>query len=286
MKIYDRKKKEYEEITQYGQEKLRFLYGNPLGRVLLKIAVSPAVSDLYRFLNGRKSSVKKIPGFIEENHIRMEDFEDREYRSFNDFFTRRLRDGARKIETDRSILISPADAKLLVYNIDDNLRMNVKGRTYTLEEILADDKYCEEYSGGYCLVYRLCVDDLHRYCFIDDGRLKGRKTIKGKLHTVSSLSADHKIYKENFRVVNVMDTENFGRVIHIEVGALLVGRVVNHDVRSFTKGEEKGYFEPGGSTIIQIFKKDSVRIDDDIMVHSMEGIETRVLYGEGVGSKC
>ena len=88
MKIYDRKKKEYEEITQYGQEKLRFLYGNPLGRVLLKIAVSPAVSDLYRFLNGRKSSVKKIPGFIEENHIRMEDFEDREYRSFNDFFTR------------------------------------------------------------------------------------------------------------------------------------------------------------------------------------------------------
>ena len=135
-------------------------------------------------------------------------------------------------------------------------------------------------------MYRLCVDDLHRYCFIDDGRLKGRKTIKGKLHTVSSLSADHKIYKENFRVVNVMDTENFGRVIHIEVGALLVGRVVNHDVRSFTKGEEKGYFEPGGSTIIQIFKKDSVRIDDDIMVHSMEGIETRVLYGEGVGSKC
>lgn len=286
MKIYDRKKKEYEEITQYGQEKLRFLYGNPLGRVLLKIVVSPAVSDLYRFLNGRKSSVKKIPGFIEENHIRMEDFEDREYRSFNNFFTRRLRDGARKIETDRSILISPADAKLLVYNIDDNLRMNVKGRTYTLEEILADDKYCEEYSGGYCLVYRLCVDDLHRYCFIDDGRLKGRKTIKGKLHTVSSLSADHKIYKENFRVVNVMDTENFGRVIHIEVGALLVGRVVDRDVRSFTKGEEKGYFEPGGSTIIQIFKKDSVRIDDDIMVHSMEGIETRVLYGEGVGSKC
>ena len=286
MKIYDRKKKEYEEITQYGQEKLRFLYENPLGRVLLKIAVSPAVSDLYRFLNGRKSSVKKIPGFIEENHIRMEDFEDREYRSFNDFFTRRLRDGARKIQTDRNILISPADAKLIVYNIDDDLRMNVKGRTYTLEEILTDDKYCEEYSGGYCLVYRLCVDDLHRYCFIDDGRLKGRKTIKGKLHTVSSLSADHKIYKENFRVVNVMDTENFGRVIHIEVGALLVGRVVNHDVRSFTKGEEKGYFEPGGSTIIQIFKKGSVRIDDDIMVHSMEGIETRVLYGEGVGSKC
>jgi phosphatidylserine decarboxylase len=286
MKIYDRKKTEYEEITQYGQEKLRFLYGNPLGRVLLKIAVSPAVSDLYRFLNGRKSSVKKIPGFIEENHIRMEDFEDREYRSFNDFFTRRLRDGARKIETDRNILISPADAKLLVYNIDDDLRMKDKGRTYTLEEILTDDKYCEEYSGGYCLVYRLCVDDLHRYCFIDDGRLKGRKTIKGKLHTVSSLSADHKIYKENFRVVNVMDTENFGRVIHIEVGALIVGRVVNHDVRSFTKGEEKGYFEPGGSTIIEIFEKDSVRIDEDILTQSKDHIETKVKFGEGVGTAC
>ena len=286
MKIYDRRTKEYEEITQYGQEKLKFLYGNVFGRVLLKIVVSPAVSRLYGALNDRKSSAGKIPGFIEENHIRMEDFEDREYVSFNDFFTRKLRDGARKIEGNKDILISPADAKLLVYKIDEDLQINVKGRTYSVDEILADDKYSEEYSGGICLVYRLCMDDLHRYCFIDNGRLKARRTIRGKLHTVSSLSKDHKIYKENFRVINVMDTENFGRVIHIEVGALLVGKIVNHNIRSFSKGDEKGYFEPGGSTIIQFFKKNTVKIDEDIMVHSAEGIETKVLYGEGVGTRC
>ena len=286
MKVYDRRTREYEEITQYGQEKLRFLYGNVIGRVLLKIVVSPAVSRLYGVLNDRKASAGKIPGFIEENHIRMEDFDDREYVSFNDFFTRKLRDGARNIERNKDILISPADAKLLVYKIDDDLRIDVKGRTYSVDEILADDKYSKEYSGGICLVYRLCMDDLHRYCFIDNGRLKARRTIKGKLHTVSSLSKDHKIYKENFRVVNVMDTENFGRVIHIEVGALLVGKIINHDIRNFSKGDEKGYFEPGGSTIVQMFKKDVVKIDEDIMAQSLEGIETKVLYGEGVGTRC
>ena len=90
MRIYDRKTKEYEEIVQYGQGALKFLYGNFAGRVLLRIAVSPFVSRIYGKVNSGKASKKKIPGFIESNKIRMEDFEDREYESFNDFFTRKI----------------------------------------------------------------------------------------------------------------------------------------------------------------------------------------------------
>lgn len=286
MRIYDRKTKQYEEIVQYGQGALKFLYGSFFGRILLKIVVSTAASHLYGYINSRPASRKKIPGFIESNKIRTEDFEDREYRSFNDFFTRKLREGSRIIDADESRLISPADAKLLTYDIKEDLRINVKGREYTLDEIAPGIKGMEEYSGGVCLVYRLCMDDYHRYCFIDSGSIKGSRIIKGKLHTVSPLSKEFKIYKENYRIINILSTDHFGEVIHIEVGALLVGKIVNRDVNEFTKGEEKGYFEPGGSTIVQLFKKDAVKIDEDILKQSMDNTETKVLYGEGVGSAC
>ncbi len=286
MRIYDRKKKEYEEIVQYGQGALKFLYGNFFGRLLLRIVVSPFASRLYGYINSKPGSRKKIPEFIESNNIRMEDFEDREYASFNDFFTRKLRDGARVIDSAENRLISPADAKLLVYDIKEDLRIEVKGRTYSLDEIAPGENDLKEYSGGVCLVYRLCVDDYHRYCFIDNGSVKESRIIKGKLHTVSPLSKAYKIYKENHRIINVLATDHFGEMIHIEVGALLVGKIVNRDVSKFSKGEEKGYFEPGGSTIVQLFKKDAVRIDEDILNQSLDNTETKVLYGEGVGTSC
>lgn len=286
MRIYDRKTKEYEDIVQYGQGALKFLYGNFFGRVLLRIAVSPFVSRIYGKVNSGKASRKKIPEFIESNKIRMEDFEDREYDSFNDFFTRKLRDGARVIDPDENRLISPADAKLLIYDIDDKIRIDIKGRSYSMEEIVPGMKDLGEYAGGKCLVYRLCVDDYHRYCFIDDGTLTGSRTIKGKLHTVSPLSSAYKIYKENTRVINKLSTVHFGDVIHIEVGALLIGKIVNRDVSDFKKGDEKGFFEPGGSTIVQLFKKDAVVMDEDLLRMSADNIETKVLYGEGVGTIC
>ena len=286
MKIYDRRTMEYEEIAQYGQGALNFLYGNFFGRVLLRLAVSPCISRLYGRINSGKRSVKRIPGFISSYNIKMEDYEDREYTSFNDFFSRKLRPGARCMDTDPKRLISPADSKLLVYPIENDLRIEVKGRTYSLPELLAGSEELTKYSGGLCLVYRLCVDDFHRYCFPDNGKLISQKTIRGKFHTVSPVSKDYKIYKENHRVVSFLSTENFGEVINIEVGALLIGKIVNHDITEFSKGEEKGYFEPGGSTIIQIFEKDAVKIDEDILTQSRDHIETKVRFGEGVGSAC
>ena len=87
-------------------------------------------------------------------------------------------------------------------------------------------------------------------------------------------------------MVSFLSTGHFGEVIHIEVGAMLIGKIVNHDITEFSKGEEKGYFEPGGSTIIEIFENDSVKIDEDILAQSRDHIETKVKFGEGVGSAC
>ena len=281
MKIYDRRTDTYEDIVQYGAGKLAFLYNNPLGRLLLGIAVSPFVSNVYAWKNSRKSSAKKIPGFIKEHNIDMSDYEDREYKSFTDFFTRKIRYGKRPVDMTPEALISPADSKLLVYEIEKDTTLRIKGRTYTADEILADSENAGEFAGGYALVFRLTVDDYHRFCYPDRGCLISRRLIKGKLHTVSPVSKDHKIYMENTRSVNLLKTENFGTVAYIEVGAMLIGRIVDNGTDVFEKGQEKGYFEPGGSTVV-IFVK-NVEIDKDIMEQSASGIETKVRYGERIG---
>ena len=281
MKIYDRKTKTYEDIVQYGAGKLDFLYNNPVGRIFLGIAVSPFVSNIYASKNAKKSSVKKIPGFIKEHNIDMSDFEDREYKSFTDFFTRKIRYGKRPVDMTPGALISPADSKLLVYEIEKDTSMRIKGRTYTVDEILADAENAKEFAGGYALVFRLTVDDYHRFCYPDKGCLISKRFIKGKLHTVSPVSKNHKIYMENTRLVNLLKTEKFGTIAYIEVGAMLIGRIVDNGTDVFEKGQEKGYFEPGGSTVIIMVR--NVEIDKDIMEQSASGIETKVRYGERIG---
>ena len=281
MKIYDRKTGTYEEIVQYGAGKLDFLYNNPVGRIFLGIAVSPFVSNIYASKNAKKSSVNKIPAFIKEHNIDMSDFEDREYKSFTDFFTRKIRYGKRPVDMTPGALISPADSKLLVYEIEKDTSMRIKGRTYTVDEILADAENAKEFAGGYALVFRLTVDDYHRFCYPDKGCLISKRFIKGKLHTVSPVSKNHKIYMENTRLVNLLKTEKFGTIAYIEVGAMLIGRIVDNGTDVFEKGQEKGYFEPGGSTVILLVK--NVEIDKDIMEQSASGIETKVRYGERIG---
>ena len=281
MKIYDRKTKTYEDIVQYGAGKLDFLYNNPVGRIFLGIAVSPFVSNIYASKNAKKSSVKKIPAFIKEHNIDMSDFEDREYKSFTDFFTRKIRYGKRPVDMTPGALISPADSKLLVYEIEKDTVMRIKGRTYTADEILGDSENAKEFAGGYALVFRLTVDDYHRFCYPDKGCLISKRFIKGKLHTVSPVSKNHKIYMENTRLVNLLKTEKFGTIAYIEVGAMLIGRIVDNGTDVFEKGQEKGYFEPGGSTVILLVK--NVAIDKDIMEQSASGIETKVRYGERIG---
>lgn len=285
MQIYDRNSGKYIDISQYGQGKLEFLYGNPVGRVLLKIVITPSTSRFYGWLKKRRSTAKDIPGFIREYGIKMEDFEDREYDSFSDFFTRKIRPGARIVDDSTDAFVSPADSKLLLYNIDDNAMLQIKGSSYTVAELVGGKTDVSGFNGGYAFVFRLSMDDYHRYCYIDKGRINSSYEIKGKLHTVSSISKDHKIFKENSRVVSILDTDNFGEIIQIEVGALLVGKIVNHAVTDFAKGEEKGYFEPGGSTVIVLVKPDVVEPDSDIIKQSAKGIETKIRYGEKIGSK-
>ena len=122
-------------------------------------------------------------------------------------------------------------------------------------------------------MYRLSVDDYHRYCHIDDGELVYDKVIKGKLHTVRPISSRYKVFKENQREYMILNTENLGEMIYMEVGAMQIGKINNHDLSEFKKGQEKGYFSYGASTIVIIVQNNKVKIDDDILKMNKKNIE-------------
>ena len=122
------------------------------------------------------------------------------------------------------------------------------------------------------------MDDYHRYIYIDDGFESRRVHIPGELHTVNPVANDvYPIYKENTREYALLKTVNFGTVLMMEVGALMVGRIENVPLRGRVKrGKEKGNFAFGGSTVILMTQKERVLPDPDIFMNSEKGIETRV----------
>ena len=159
---------------------------------------------------------------------------------------------------------------------------------YSVYSLLRDRKLAKRYHGGKALVFRLTVDDYHRYIYIDDGVKSNNRHINGFYHTVNPVANDVcPIYKENHREYTMIRSKNFGDMIQMEVGALMVGRITNHHkkTKKVKRGAEKGYFEFGGSTIIVLLKKDAVVIDSDIIENTNKGFETRVLCGEKIGIK-
>ena len=270
---YDLSKDKY--IKSDTNKSLLFLYNSFLGRILLKIAITKPISNLYALYMNSSLSKKKINKFIIDNNIDMNEYISKEYTSFNDFFIREIKAGKRTIENG---LISICDSKLSVYKIDSNLKLNIKGSIYSIDEFIGEKR---EYK--YALVFRLCVDDYHHYIFPDDGEVVSSKYIKGKLHTVQPIAQEkYKIFHENSREVTFLKCKNLGDVCYIEVGALLVGKIVNEAVSSFKKGDEKGHFEFGGSTVVMLLNKD-IKINDKILENSSKGIETIVKLGQKIG---
>lgn len=256
-------------------------------RPLLPLAASKAVSLAGGLFASSKASRGMIPGFIRKNNIDMSQFERRDFASFNDFFTRRALDGARPLEGDENMLISPCDSRVMYYEISDDLKFRIKGADYSIAGLLRNRELAEAFAGGICLVFRLSVDDLHRYIYFDSGSKDGNIRIAGKYYTVrpTALKAAD-FYKENTREYTVLHTDNFGTAVQVEIGATFVGRICNfHQKHEFKRGEEKGMFEFGGSTIVLLLKKGAAVIDWDIRRSSMRGLETKVRLGEGIGVK-
>ena len=293
IQVYNRKTNKYDTENVAGDKYIKWAYESPIGKSFVELFIKRKLfSKLYGNFCDSKLSVKKINSFIKNFNIDTDIFtnDPSDFKSFNDFFIRKLTPESRPINKDKNILISPGDGRLLAYtNIDINSLIQVKGITYSLSELLEDNPIANEYAGGTCLVLRLCPVDYHRLHFIDDGIPEKSNIVNGNYYSVNPTVLERipKLYCQNKREWSIFHSENFGDVILMEVGATCVGSIVQtyEPNKKISKGDEKSYFKFGGSTTILFFKENTVTIDDDILIQSSFGFETKVIMGEKIGEK-
>ncbi|MDA8137247.1 MAG: phosphatidylserine decarboxylase [Desulfobacteraceae bacterium] len=289
--IYNRRSGQTEIEQVYGRKWMDLFYGTAWGRTMTAWLLSRhPLSKLFGAMQQSRFSRRKIDLFTRQYGINLAEAEipPGGFASFNDFFIRRLKPEARPVAFDAAALISPADSRLQVFTIAAETRLPIKGTALTLSQLLGQSDTATAFQGGLCLIFRLAPCDYHRFGYVDGGVQGPVQTLKGPLHSVSPLALRHRpnVHCTNFRQWCAIRTPNLGSLIQVEVGAMMVGSIVQHQPNGgyCRRGLEKGYFQFGGSTVILILEPNRVVIDADILQYSAQGIETLVRYGERVGS--
>jgi phosphatidylserine decarboxylase len=300
LEFYNRYTKKIEAEEIYGERWLRFTYDNPVGRFFLWLIVKRTIfSRIYGWQMSKRVSANRILPFIVKYNLRHEEFHKSpfEYKSFNEFFSRRLKMEARPISDGENVAVFPADGRHLVFpDIDLAGGFYVKGAKFTIAELFAEDALPEEqrpltrkFAGGSMMISRLCPVDYHRFHFPCAGVPGDPRPIKGPLYSVNPLALRRRIayLVQNKRVITSLETSQFGTVACIEVGATNVGSIVQTFLpgRAVAKGEEKGLFKFGGSCVITIFQRGMFTFDADLVEQSAQHVETYARMGDRLGQR-
>lgn len=292
--LYDREKKKEIEETVYFKSILDFLYKDNLVSkiILFFIARFSFFSNFFLFINSLKISKRKTPQFIKYFNINENEFykKTQDFTSFNDFFIRKLKEDSRDIDYNEDSLVFPCDGRFLVYpKIEDLSSYSIKNQEFSLEDFLQNKDLALKYKEGSMLLARLAIEDYHRFHFPCDCIPMESKLINGYLYSVSpiALKKNIKILQENKRMLTIINTKRFSEILYIEIGATNVGSI-NQTFFSNTehkKGEEKGYFALGGSSIALIFQKNTIQFDQDLIEKSEKKIETKAYFGTTFAKK-
>lgn len=271
---------------------LRWLYEDSLGFRFWNVVLNHKIShQIYAIAKKSAKSQQQIGQFVAEHGINIEEIELplSHYRSFNDFFIRKLKSGQRPFEPDPDVFCSPADAKLLVYpSLKDEQELEIKGASFTLSALLGSKVDPQPYYGGSAVIARLAPYDYHRFHFPDSGLVHQTHAIRGQYHSVNpiALARVPDVYCRNQRSVTEFAADNFGRIAYVEVGALTVASIVQTAAPgAVARGEEKGYFQFGGSTIVLLFEPNKIAFDPDLIRDSADRLEVHVLAGSKIGQK-
>lgn len=268
---------------------LNFLYKNRMGRLFRYFFNNRFAARLSGIYQDSRFSKKNILPFIKKHKIDTSEFLNKvsDFKSFNDFFIRKLKHDARKINFDENLLVSPADSKLFVIpEVSRETNFFVKNKKFNLKQFLKEDKLAKEYEDGAMMLFRLAPYDYHRFHFPVDCLASKSKNINGILESVNPI-----VYKsgiqpltENERQVIILKNTVFGEIIVVLIGAMFVGKIVQTYLpdKNYKKGEEVGYFEFGGSSIVILVKKDALKIKENFVKNSQEGFETEVKMGQSI----
>lgn len=291
IEFIDRKSGQKQVEKVYGDRAIRLLYGDDwmsriVGAPLLQLTSKiPFISWLYGKWQSSRWTTSKIVPFIEKFGVDPKEFlvEVGQFDSFNDFFIRKLKPDARPIGEGA---VLPADGRYLFYpNISEADGFVIKGEKFCLATLLEDEELAQKYAEGTMVIARLCPSDYHRFHFPCDGVPGETKLINGWLYSVNplALKRDINIFSQNKRTLCKIASEKFGTVLFLEVGATFVGSMTqtyqpNQPVR---KGDEKGYFSFGASTVILLFEPGKITLCEDLV--RSDHVEIKCLMGESLG---
>ena len=271
-------------VENFGDHTLEIMEKEPT-RLLEIRGISPKKCESIAAEVKQIFSLRTLMLFLAQYDIDVSDCTQQTFRCFNDFFTRqRVRTNDRAAPDE---LPAIADSKLTALPIGEDSVFTVKDVSYRLGELLADDALAERFLGGWCLIFRLSPDDYHRYAYPDTGTQEPTVRIPGVLHSVNPIAGSLGVYRRNARARTLLHTERFGDVVQMEVGAMLVGRICNHETgdAACARLQEKGYFEYGGSTVILLLEHGKFEPAADIAKWSARGIESKVKTGDPVGRR-
>lgn len=292
IRYYHRTKQTVETEQVYGEAWLRWTYESAPGRFALHALFKRAlVSRIYGWRMTRAFSANQVLPFIVDYNLDVDEFAKKpfSFKSFNEFFYRALKPGARPIAPGDRVAVLPADGRHLAFqNFDGAEGFYAKGQRFDLKSFLGDEGLAQEFAGGALLISRLCPVDYHRFHFPVGGQAGEARLLNGFLYSVSPIALRQNLAYlwENKRMVTLVESPVFGRVAVCEIGATMVGSIVQTYLsgRPVAKGEEKGLFKFGGSCVVTLFRPGKIKFDADLVQQSAAGLEVYARMGESLGT--
>lgn len=301
VQVRDRQTSELVDEPLFSESAMRFLFDTKPGLILAERFLTKTwFSRLYGYYKSGAWSKPGIQDFIHKYHIRSQDFADADFQNFNQFFYRKFKDGVREFPTDPRCLGSPAEGRLLAYAEASQCPfLPIKNQQVPMDELVGrvpsgtrhhaglDATVWESFKQGPTLILRLSPLDYHRFHAPDEGRILSQSVVKGDLFTVHPMgwASRPDVFFRNHRMVSVLETKNFGLLLYVAVGGFCVGRIRSSLVSgAFRRGQELGWFEMGGSTLLLCGQRNAFQIDSDLLQSSVGRLESLVKLGEKIAT--
>ena len=287
--VRDREGDEVEKV--FGGRSLLLLSGDSLlARGIISIIKRQLFARIYGWIQKTRFSRRRISKIITQYDIDSSEFlaDIEDFKCFNDFFTRELKKERRPIAAGEDVAVTPCDAKYLVFqSFSADKPLIIKNSEYYLDELLGDANLAKRYCDGALVLIRLDPTDYHRFHFPFDCVPGSPRMINGYLYPVNPYTMYENLlrYLEDKRAITTLDSDVFGEVLFIEIGATTVGSINQtfQPHEPYKKGDEKGFFSFGGSSVILLFKKGKIEFDADLTEMSAAGIEVKASYGQSLG---